>query len=210
MKQILLMCLVLLLQACAFTDVTLDIREDQEASFKGPISSINQIEFSYPELVDNRDDLARIGWVTNGYGAKTADIYSSEPVTTVVSNAVKSALMSNGHSIGEVGKITISGQVKQFWFETDVNFWTVEFIGTIEASLKFTDNTSNETLYESVYNGSYSEKVGGGYKKTWQKVMGKALDNLIEDIVFDTELVEALEGVVDSDELASISLNLSE
>ena len=211
MKKLIVLFIVTLLQGCAFTDVTLDITEDNAAAFKGPLSSIEPTVFRLEELGDNRSDKERIGWVKNGYGANTADIFSSKPVNEVVLNAVQTALTKNGHSVGEQGRITVSGDVNQFWFESDVNFWTIEFIGAIEFSAVFKDKLSDEVIYESVYNGSYSEKVGAGYKKTWEKVMSNALNNLIEEIIFDEELARSIEEIsnVNSSKTSGQATNLS-
>jgi len=94
----------------------------------------------------------------------------------------------------ENGRVKIVGTVDRFWFETDMNFWTVEFIGDIQTTLEFVDAVTNSTIYQSTYSGNYREKTAGGLEKTWTEVMSKAMDNLIEDIVFDEELTEALNG----------------
>ncbi len=51
-----------------------------------------------------------------------------------------------------------------------MNFWTVEFIGNIEAMFVLL-NTKGAELYRNTYSGSYSEKTGGGGEKTWARVM---------------------------------------
>lgn len=194
MKTLIVFIGILGLQACAFTDVNLEIIEDQNAAFKGPLSTIESREFQLEGLGDLRMDKERIGWVKNGYGMNTADILSPKPVNEIVLHAVQTALTKNGHVVNEVGSITVAGEVNQFWFESDVNFWTVEFTGSIESTLRFIDKNNQSTIYQSTYNGSYSEKVGAGYTKTWQRIMSKALDNLIEEIIYDSELVDALEN----------------
>jgi uncharacterized lipoprotein YajG len=192
MKKLMAIAAILMIQACAFTDATLKVEHDDEVNITGPISEAGGIAFSAPQLEDARLDKARIGWKKNGYGMKTADITSEQTVDVIVENAIIDAIKDNGHSVAEDGQVRISGTVDRFWFETDVNFWTLEFIGDIQCTLDFVDTATNESIYSSSYSGTYKEKTAAGYVKTWTEVMSKAIDKLIEDIVFDEELTDAL------------------
>jgi len=193
MKKIVIMAAVLLVQACAFTDATLKVEHDEEANIIGPLSETKGISFSPPELEDARLDRARIGWKKNGFGMNTADITSEDPVDVIIESAIVDAIKDNGHLVEDNGRVMISGTVDRFWFETDVNAWSIEFIGDIQSTLVFVDTKTNSTIYKSTYSGNYKEKTAAGYVKTWTEVMGNALDNFIEDVVFDEDLSEALE-----------------
>jgi uncharacterized lipoprotein YajG len=192
MKKLMVLAAILMIQACAFTDATLKVEHDDEINITGPISEAGGIAFSAPQLEDARLDKARIGWKKNGYGMKTADITSEQTVDVIVENAIMDAIKDNGHSVVEDGQVRITGTVDRFWFETDVNFWSIEFIGDIQSTLEFVDTTTNESIYSSSYSGTYKEKTAGGLTKTWTEVMSKAIDKLIEDIVFDEDLTDAL------------------
>jgi uncharacterized lipoprotein YajG len=192
MKKLMAIAAILMIQACAFTDATLKVEHDDEVNITGPISEAGGIAFSAPQLEDARLDKARIGWKQNNFGMKTADITSEQTVDVIVENAIMDAIKDNGHSVEEDGQVRISGTVDRFWFETDVNFWTLEFIGDIQCTLDFVDTATNESIYSSSYSGTYKEKTAAGYVKTWTEVMSKAIDKLIEDIVFDEELTDAL------------------
>ena len=201
MKKIAVLLLTILTQACAFTDATLDVKHNDSASFVGPISEIESLSFKKPSLTDDREDKARIGWKKNGYGQKTADIMTQNSVQSIVSNGISAGLKQNGHNApANNPEIIITGSVKKFWFETDVNFWTVEFIGEVQCDLKFIHETTGQEIYSSSYQGTYSEKVGGGLNKTWQRIMSVAVDKLVEDITFDEDLAEALEEFQQSSE----------
>jgi uncharacterized lipoprotein YajG len=192
MKKLLAMTAILLIQACAFTDATLKVEHDSAVDITGPISEVGGIVFTAPQLEDVRLDKARIGWKKNGYGMNTADITSEQPVEVIVENAIIDAIKDNGHSIAEDGRVRITGTVDRFWFDTDMNFWTIEFIGDVQCTLDFIDSATNKSIYQSSYSGNYKEKTGAGYVKTWTEVMSKAVDKLIEDIVFDEDLKDAL------------------
>jgi uncharacterized lipoprotein YajG len=194
MKKLLAMTAILLIQACAFTDATLKVEHDSAVDITGPISEVGGIVFTAPQLEDARLDKARIGWKKNGYGMNTADITSEQPVDVIVENAIIDAIKDNGHSTAEDGRVRVTGTVDRFWFDTDMNFWTIEFIGDVQCTLDFIDSATNKSIYQSSYSGNYKEKTGAGYVKTWTEVMSKAVDKLIEDIVFDEDLKDALAG----------------
>ena len=194
MKKFVLIAVMLLTQACAFTDATLQVEHDDEANITGPISEAGSIVFSAPQLEDARLDKARIGWKKNGFGANTADITTEQPVDVIVENAILDAIKDNGHTVAENNQVRITGTVDRFWFDTDVNFWSIEFIGDIQCTLELFDSETNAAIYSASYSGTYKEKTAAGYVKTWTEVMGKAIDKLIEDIVFDEDLTDALAG----------------
>jgi len=194
MRSLAVITVFLLLQACAFTDATLKVEHDSTVDITGPISEAGAIAFSAPQLKDARLDKARIGWKKNGYGMNTADITSEQPVDVIVTDAIIDAIKDNGHSLSEDGQVRITGTVDRFWFDTDVNFWTIEFIGDVQCTLDFIDSATNTSIYQSSYSGNYKEKTAAGYVKTWTEVMSQAVDKLIEDIVFDEDLKEALAG----------------
>jgi len=192
MKKLLVIATLFLLQSCALTDAALQVEHDDEVNITGPISEAGGIVFSAPQLEDARLDKARIGWKRNGFGMNTADITTEQPVDVIVENAIIDAIKDNGHSVADDNQIRITGTVDRFWFETDVNFWSIEFIGDVQCTLEFFDSETNSAIYSSSYSGTYKEKTAAGYVKTWTEVMGKAIDKLIEDIVFDEDLKEAL------------------
>lgn len=183
---------IAILQGCAFTDATLKVAHNPEINTQGPIAEVSKQQFVTPQLVDGRTDKARIGWKKNGYGQRTADIFTFDPVEKVVQNALIDALADNKHAVGETGRVRIVGTVDRFWFETDVNFWTIKFIGDVQCTFEFFDTQSNLSFYKSSYSGNHSHETGGGLEKTWTMVMGKAVDKMIEDVVLDDELAAAL------------------
>jgi uncharacterized lipoprotein YajG len=192
MKNILILTAVILVQACAFTDATLTVVHDPEANYKSPLGDVATMQFNTPELHDNRQDKERIGWKKNGYGTQTANISTSEPVETILSNAIKTRLTKNGYSVLENGRDKITGTVNQFWFDSDINFWTVEFSGDVQCTLQFVDTENETSFYQAEYSCTYSEKKAGGLEKTWQIITGKAVEKLVDDLVFDEDLAEAL------------------
>lgn len=195
MKKLVALVFIINVGGCAFTDATINVAHNPEADFSGPIQELDSLSFDLATLSDNRQDKQRIGWKKNGYGQNTADITSSKPVYEIVSNGIQEGLTQNGHSILKNGKVMIEGSVDKFWLEVDPNFWTIEFIGETQCSLIFVNPITKEKIYESTYSGTYSQKKAGGLTGTWEEIMSKSVDKLVEDIMFDDNLIEALENL---------------
>lgn len=193
-KFLALAAIVALLQGCAFTPAKLDVQVNPATRVAGPLSDVEPIKFSQTQLEDARQDQARIGWKKNGFGQNTADITTEKPVDQIIESTIDKAIADSRHSLGDDGTIQIAGTVDRFWFDTDMNFWTVTFIGEVACTLDFIDVRTKQSIYKSKYSGSYSVDKAGGLNKTWTEVMSKALDKLIEDVVLDEDLAEALKA----------------
>jgi curli biogenesis system outer membrane secretion channel CsgG len=190
--RVILLLSIVLIQGCAFTTARLNVAVRPNTDFKGPMSQIAPAKFDVQALADDRSDKARIGWKKNGYGSNTADILSTRPVTDLVAEAIRTGLQQNGHTISLPADIVVSGSVTRFWFEVKPNFWTIEFTGNVECDLRFVKAGTTQEVYKSRYSGTYTRKTGGGLEATWTEVMDASLENLVEDIVFDANLIEAL------------------
>jgi len=195
-KLLALAAVVALLQGCAFTPAKLEVQATPETRVAGPLGSVQPVTFRATQLEDARQDKARIGWKKNGFGQNTADITTSQPVDQIVESTLDKALVDSRHSVGDAGVIQIVGTVDRFWFDMDVNFWTITFIGEVACTLDFVDPQTKQSIYTSKYAGSYNVDKAAGLEKTWSEVMGKALDKLIEDMVLDEDLADALKAFV--------------
>lgn len=182
---------ILVLQGCAFTKATLDVKTTA-TQVAGPLGDVPSITFQKPQMVDSRQDKERIGWKKNGFGQNTADIVTQQPVEQIVEEAVAKAFTDTRHLVADSGAIQVVGTIDRFWFDLDVNMWTVKFIGDVQCTVDFVDSTTKQSIYKSQYSGNYADTKAGGLEKTWTEVMSKALDKLIESIVLDEDLVAAL------------------
>jgi uncharacterized lipoprotein YajG len=192
MRVLLLAAVFALVQGCAFGTARLNVAARPSANFKGPLSRVAPLSFDVMPLEDTRSDKARIGSKKNGYGQNTADIVTTRPVTELVAEAIRAGLQQNGQTASVPANINISGSVTRFWFEVKPNFWTVEFTGNVECDLEFVSTRTGTTVYKSRYSGTYTDKTGGGLEATWTRVMDASIEKLVEDIVFDANLIEAL------------------
>lgn len=191
MKTILTLAGALMLAGCALTDAQLDVSHDPETTQEGPIAEVESITFVPGEIADLREDTERIGYKKNGFGMNTADITTDKPVGDIVRDAIVHAIETNGHVVGDSG-VGISGSISNFWVDLDQNFWSVEVLGNVAASLVFTDTESGDVLYTRDYKGSYSDKVQVVTNGTYDAAISGAVANLIDEIVFDEDLAEAL------------------
>jgi len=188
------LALAVLGSGCAFTDATLPVDYDEAHASRGPISTLKDNGFKVEAFADDRQDKIRIGFKRNGYGQKTADIFTQDPVEKIVSDAVTEALEHNRQTVGPEGSILVKGDVKRFWFEVDPNFFTVKFMGTVTCDISFTDKLSNELIYQKEYVGNYEKETGGGLEATWTEVMSLSLENMIDSMIKDPRLVAALKA----------------
>ena len=69
--------------------------------------------------------------------------------------------------------------------------------------LDFIDPWTKQSIYTSMYARSYKENKGAGLEKTWSEVMGRTLDKLIEDIVLDEDLADAVKAFVEKGNAAA-------
>jgi uncharacterized lipoprotein YajG len=193
LKNLIIILALAITSGCAFTDASLKVDYDEAHATRGPISKTAPLSFEVTEFADGREDTARIGYKRNGFGQKTADITTEQPVTSIVEDALRATIKHNGHSLSDDGQIIIEGYVSEFWFDVDVEFWTIRFMGTVESKIDFVDSTTNSSIYENVYHGYYEKETAAGLEGTWTEVMELALENMIDSIVKDPELAKALD-----------------
>ena len=181
------------LQGCALTDAELDVGPDMEAVSQGPLSEPGPKTFVMGEFKDAREDTERVGYKKNDFGQNMGDIDTDDPVPAVIIEALEAAAVKNGHSIGDSG-ISVEGVVNKFWLETDINFTNIEIACNIETDIMFSDTANGQLIYSATYTGSYSDKKQMGTESNFTEIIDGALQALIDEMVFDEDLAEALAG----------------
>ncbi len=181
------------LSACAYGDAKLNLGYDATAAKAGVLSEAPQTTIYLADVEDRRVEKERIGYKRNGFGAKTADIVSERPVPEIVKEAIATALQKNNHVIGgPQERIELKPTLTNFWFDYKTGFVSVEFYGQVQAELSVVDQSTGATVYSEIFDGYYSEKTGGGLKKTWQRIMNAALADLVTKVNLSTGLKDAL------------------
>jgi Uncharacterized lipoprotein len=188
--------LLLTLGGCAFTQANLNVGYDEAKAAKGPLSEIPSRQLTIGEFKDVRPERDRIGYKRNGYGMKTADILTQKPVPEIVREAVTAELSKNGHmTASKAPELGLASKITTFWFNTQINFWSVEFMGTVAVNLNVTDGKTGASLLARKYQGHFNEKSLGGLDATWERAMNAALVLMIEEMSTDTKLLEVLRKV---------------
>lgn len=181
-----------LLSGCAFGDAHLNIAYDKEKAIAGPLSSVVSQPVVVGEFTDKRPETSMIGYKRNGYGQHTADIKPKKPVSEIIQETVGAVFEKGGHSLTEEGQIELSGDIKTFWFDAKVGFWTVEFMGNTAIHLVVKDVSNSTVIYEQDYRGAYTEESAAGLEGTWERVLNGALSKMAENISLDVDLADAL------------------
>lgn len=197
MKRVLVFCIsMFFITGCAFTRTELDVVYNQEKAKKGPLSSVKPLNVDIGEFVDKRPETDQIGYKRNEFGSKTADIVSKKPVTQIIRDALIAEFQKNGHLISNTNKdIAITGEVTAFWFDKQINFATIEFIGTVGVDLKVVNSKTGAVVLAQPYQGYYNEKSLGGIKGTWERVMNTALERMVNQVSTDPELIKVLQAM---------------
>lgn len=183
----------LALSACAYGDAKLALAYDASTAKAGVLSEAPATTIYLLDVEDRRLEKARIGYKRNGFGAKTADIVSDRPAPEIVKEALAAALEKNNHIIGGAdARVALKPTLTNFWFDYKTGFVSVEFFGQVQTELSVIDQSTGTTLYSEIFDGYYSEKTGGGLKKTWQRIMNAALADLISKVNLSSGLKDAL------------------
>jgi len=181
---------------CAFTQGNLNLAYTDAQAKKGPLASIRPLHVEIGEFVDVRRQTDKIGYKTNLYGMKTANIVTTRPVPEIVREAFAAEFAKNGHLIGSSSKeIMVSGRITAFWFDVQLGFWTVQFMGTVSVDLTVTNNQIGLALLTRTYQGHYNETSTGGLEGTWERIMNTALERMIQETSTDPKLIEALKSL---------------
>lgn len=193
----LILLLVIVLHGCASGGQHLDIAARQQSISKGPLSEVPQVKFDFRPLDDARAERDRIGYSINDAFLVDSSLHSKKPVTDVVLDAMRLGFLNNGHALGTPADVIITGSVTRFWYERKDNLFTIELTGNIECDMEFTSTKTSQSIYKSRYSGTYTKTMSGAFgvtDKTMAEIMDISVEKLVEDIVYDSNLIEALEA----------------
>jgi uncharacterized lipoprotein YajG len=189
----------LLAGGCAFSPANLNVSYDSTRAKAGPLSSVKPLKVEVGDFADKRPQTDRIGYMRNGFGMETAKVSTTRPAPEIVREAIIAAFNKNGHKVnGGEKDIVVTGAVKTFWFESQVNFWTIEFMGTVDVNVVVQDGRTGRVLLSKEYSGHHNTALLGGYHKEMADVMNAALENLIDQISGDPKLIDVFRSCSES------------
>lgn len=185
--------LVILTAGCSVVSSTLDVSHSPDADYSGPLSELDPMDFVVSPLSDHREDRLNKLKVQLGNLGYSPQALSKKPVEMIFGDGLEAALKQNGHAVNEKGVVRVEGSVNRFMLYKKAKFISKLYTGDVECSFEFYDSRTGQLIYESVYAGKFeklSKSEGVGARS---EVMQKAVDKLIDDFVFDENLVEALQ-----------------
>ncbi len=192
----LLSLLFLLSAGCALTQANLKVGYDPAKTPKSALSTAAPLTVSVAEFADKRRETDKIGYKRNGFGQNMAPIVTVKPVPQIVREAISGEFAKNGVAVdGSAFNGALTGSIDSFWFDIQMNFWTVEFMGTVGVDVTLKDTRTGEVRHTGRYEGHYNEKSLGGLDATWERVMNTALENMIRDMSTDRKFVESLKSI---------------
>jgi len=172
---------------------SLEINND--FTFKtGPLAEIKPLNINVLPFTDNRQTKDKIGELRNGFGGKAGIVNTARPVTESAGDAVASIFTANGHTVNSTEKnIVITGSVDIYWFEPQLRMSSWELMGTIDINLTV-QNDKGKVLFAKKYSGHYDKVMGIFWPKDIIVIMDAAMANLVEQIPYDTQLINALKA----------------
>jgi uncharacterized lipoprotein YajG len=195
-KAIVIGLSIIVLSGCALTQANLNVKYAEENARKGPLSSVNPLNIEVGEFIDKRPETGKIGYKRNGFGQQTAKIVTTQPVPQIIREAISTEFIKNGHLVTNVNRnILLSGTITSFWFDYQMNFWTIEFMGTVGVDLNVIDGKSGAVLLTRAYQGHYNEKSMGGLEGTWERVMSTALERMVQQMSTDNKLIQIIKAL---------------
>lgn len=187
---------MLIMSGCAFTQGNLNVMYTEDNARKGPLSSVKPLNIEIGEFVDKRPETDKIGYKRNGFGQQTAKIVTIKPVPQIIREAISAEFLKNGHLLTSENKnIVIAGKITSFWFDVQMNFWTVEFMGTVSVDLDIIEGQTGTILLTRTYQGHYNEKSMGGLEGTWERVMNTALERMLQQMSTDNKLIQTIKAL---------------
>jgi hypothetical protein len=76
---------------------------------------------------------------------------------------VTAEVSKNGHlTAAKTPELILAGEVNTLWFDIQINFWSLEFMGTVAVDLNITDGQTGASVLARKYQGHFNEKSSGG------------------------------------------------
>lgn len=192
---------LVILQGCALTDAHIDLTYLPATEGRSPLGTMSSMQVVLQ--IDDQRPAGERQWVgnkRNGYGMVTAWVKSNKEVTSVIYDALKNELVSNGHKVVDVkeapSNVGIIVALKKYWSDISIRFWDVEVIGTLNADVTVRDPGRDLTLLlrpiQSTFRDSRAIVTDGAY----ESVLNGALAEFIRSFSRDPSILKALQLVL--------------
>ncbi len=195
-RSLLMVCLACVIAGCVLTDAALEIGYTAAQASRGPLATIPPTRVEIGTIEDRRPERDKIGYKRHGFSDqwKTAKMTTKKAVPEIVREALAIELTKNGHTLGGIDDdLVISGEVTEFWCDIRPGVYAWEFVASTKLDLTLLDRKAGSTLYRRMYRGySRDTVVHAALASAWERVMNKALEEMMREIGTDVSLAQAV------------------
>ncbi|WOO42505.1 YajG family lipoprotein [Rubellicoccus peritrichatus] len=184
----------LLGSGCAFIDNKVDLQ--YHALSNSPLRDIppQRVEIN---VIDQRPESERnsVGSVKNGFGSKTANVISTEPVAQEIHAAIASEFLAAGHDVVRSEnnpEVLITVNLRRIDVDTVTNFFDVEVIAEIGTDVTVYNPIKTNSLASFPVSGSSVKSSQLVTESTRELALNAALAEYIRSLIFNEELLTSL------------------
>lgn len=161
------------------------------------LASVSPVRIKLLNFEDKREREAELILVgerqSRAYGKKY-DVKSERPVSRVILEALKTELIQNGHNVVDNDEtITIKGEIKTFWLETEVTPEQWDVIGEIQVLIEVVNSDTGSSTFLGPYSARNNEvRFLNPDNSILERVLSETLSKLIRQINSDAKFASAL------------------
>jgi len=194
---VILLLLCAISSGCAFSPAHLNLDYQSELGKKSPLSTIKPLTVSL-NVEDQRvaGERDRVGNKKNGFGMVTAKVESNKEVGAIIYDAIKAELETNGHKVvsskDSQPDVTINTRLVKYWGETNVRFFEIEMVATLNADISVLNPRNNSIAVSQPIEATFRESRQIATDGAFESVLNGALAEFIRAFSREPSLLEAL------------------
>jgi len=183
---------------CTYTVKDVKINIDYKPSAPTKVSSASTLPLkvkllNFTDMQDKRSEPTLIGRRYAAFGVPMGVVQSFQPVSELISDAIKSELSIQGYSIvTENEDIVISGEILKFWVGTETTLLYWDVVGEVSLALEIKQPKSGITIPLGPYS---SKKVERTYLNPCEEILQRVLEASLTNVMRSVSLITELNGV---------------
>ena len=192
----LLVSMAIFLTACV-GNITVKPNYQPPTSADTPLASVPALRIKLMNFENKREQRTNAIWIGHreaAGGVSMGDVFSERPISEIIRDAIRTELMSNGHSIvSDNEDISMKGEIRKFWVGTEVTTLYWDVIGEISIVVEGQYPAAAPPISLGPYSGKNVERTyanpGEGIVT---RVLVKSLEGVMHSMSSDPELVRVL------------------
>lgn len=183
---------------CTYTVKDVRINIDYKPSAPTRVSSGSTTPLkvkllNFKDKQDKRSEPTLIGRRYAAFRVPMGVVQSFQPVSELISDAIKSELSIQGYSIvTENEDIVISGEILKFWVGTEATLLYWDVVGEVSLALEIKQPKSGITIPLGPYS---SKKVERTYLNPCEEILQRVLEASLTNVMRSVSLITELNGV---------------